>query len=253
MNIILAITTIIVGYFVAVYVSRYISRAMLKAKMAKILAEFTSRVVKILIIIFALAIGIGFLGIDVGTAVISISVVSGFVLGFAFQETLGNLAAGFMIALTKPFRMGDFVEIGDKSGTVISVGTSITTLKTYDNRKVIMPNSQIWGNPVLNYTAYDKRMIDLTIGISYSDDMAKAIKIAMDELKKDKTVIDDPAPMVAVKELGESSVDLIIRPWVKTDDYWPTRRALTQKIKEAFDKNNITIPFPQRDVHFFKE
>jgi len=253
MNIILAITTIIVGYFVAVYVSRYISRAMLKAKMAKILAEFTSRVVKILIIIFALAIGIGFLGIDVGTAVISISVVSGFVLGFAFQETLGNLAAGFMIALTKPFRVGDFVEIGDKNGTVISVGTSITTLKTYDNRKVIMPNSQIWGNPVLNYTAYDKRMIDLTIGISYSDDMAKAIKIAMDELKKDKTVIDDPAPMVAVKELGESSVDLIIRPWVKTDDYWPTRRALTQKIKEAFDKNNITIPFPQRDVHFFKE
>jgi len=253
MNIILAITTIIVGYFVAVYVSRYVSRAMLKAKMAKILAEFTSRVVKILIIIFALAIGIGFLGIDVGTAVISISVVSGFVLGFAFQETLGNLAAGFMIALTKPFRVGDFVEIGDKSGMVISVGTSITTLKTYDNRKVIISNSQIWGNPVVNYTAYDKRMIDLTIGISYSDDMAKAIKITMDELKKDKTVLDDPAPMVAVKELGESSVDLVIRPWVKTDDYWPTRRALTQKIKEAFDKSNITIPFPQHDVHFFKE
>ncbi len=253
MNIILAIIIIIVGYFVAVYVSRYVSKAMLKAKMAKILAEFTSRVVKILIIIFALTIGIGFLGIDVGTAIISISVVSGFVLGFAFQETLGNLAAGFMIALTKPFGVGDFVEIGDKSGTVISVGTSITTLKTYDNKKVIMPNSQIWGNPVINYTAYDKRMIDLTIGISYSDDIAKAIKIAMDELKKDKTVLDDPAPMVAVKELGESSVDLIIRPWVKTDDYWSTRRAMTRKIKEAFDNSNIIIPFPQRDVHFFKE
>ena len=252
-QIISALIVIIVGYFIAVIVSRYIRKTMLKAKMAKILAEFSSRVIKILLIIFTFSIGIGFLGIDVGAAIISISVVSGFVLGFAFQETLGNLAAGFMIAITKPFKVDDYVDIGGISGSITNVGTSITTMTTFDNKRVIIPNSKIWGNPITNFTAFDKRMIDMTIGISYSDDMGKAIKLTMDVLNKHQNVLKDPAPMVAVNNLGDSSVDLIVRPWVKTSDYWPTRRDLIQKIKEAYDKNNITIPFPQRDVHIFKE
>ncbi len=252
-QIISALIVIIVGYFIAVIVSRYIRKTMLKAKMAKILAEFSSRVVKILLIIFTFSIGIGFLGIDVGAAIISISVVSGFVIGFAFQETLGNLAAGFMIAITKPFKVDDYVDIGGISGSITNVGTSITTMKTFDNKRVIIPNSKIWGNPITNFTAFDKRMIDLTIGISYSDDMGKAIKLTMDVLNKHQNVLKDPTPMVAVNNLGDSSVDLIVRPWVKTSDYWPTRRDLIQKIKESYDKNNITIPFPQRDVHSFKE
>jgi small conductance mechanosensitive channel len=244
---------IIVGYFIAVIVSSYIRKTMLKAKMTKILAEFSSRVIKILLIIFAISIGIGFLGIDVGAAIISISVVSGFVLGFAFQETLGNLAGGFMIAITKPFKVDDYVDIGGINGAITNVGTSITTMKTFDNKRVIIPNSKIWGSPITNFTAFDERMIDMTIGISYSDDMGKAIKLTMDVLNKHQNVLKNPAPMVAVNNLGDSSVDLIVRPWVKTIDYWPTRRDLIQKIKEAYDKNNITIPFPQRDVHFFKE
>ena len=252
-QIISALIVIIVGYFIAVIVSRYIRKTMLKAKMAKILAEFSSRVIKILLIIFTFSIGIGFLGIDVGAAIISISVVSGFVLGFAFQETLGNLAAGFMIAITKPFKVDDYVDIGGISGSITNVGTSITTMTTFDNKRVIIPNSKIWGNPITNFTAFDKRMIDMTIGISYSDDMGKAIKLTMDVLNKHQNVLKDPVPMVAVNNLGDSSVDLIVRPWVKTSDYWPTRRDLIQKIKEAYDKNNVTIPFPQRDVHFFKE
>ena len=244
---------IIVGYFIAVIVSSYIRKTMLKAKMTKILAEFSSRVIKILLIIFAISIGIGFLGIDVGAAIISISVVSGFVLGFAFQETLGNLAGGFMIAITKPFKVDDYVDIGGINGAITNVGTSITTMKTFDNKRVIIPNSKIWGSPITNFTAFDERMIDMTIGISYSDDMVKAIKLTMDVLNNHQNVLKDPTPMVAVNNLGDSSVDLIVRPWVKTIDYWPTRRDLIQKIKEAYDKNNITIPFPQRDVHFFKE
>jgi small-conductance mechanosensitive channel len=252
-NIIAAIIVIVVGYFVAVLVSRYIKRAMLKAKMAKILAIFTSRVVKILLIIFVLAIGIGFLGIDVGAALVSISVVSGFVLGFAFQETLGNLAAGFMIAITKPFRVGHYVDIAGKSGSINDVGASITTMTTVDNKRVIIPNSKIWGEPIVNYTALNKRMIDMRVGISYSDNMGKAIKITMNVLKANKKVLDDPAPTVAVANLGDSSVDLLVRPWVNTSDYWDSKWEITQQIKEAFDKEKISIPFPQRDVHIFEQ
>ena len=252
-NIIAAIIVIVVGYFVAVLVSRYIKRAMIKAKMAKILAIFTSRVVKILLIIFVLAIGIGFLGIDVGAALVSISVVSGFVLGFAFQETLGNLAAGFMIAITKPFRVGHYVDIAGKSGSINDVGASITTMTTVDNKRVIIPNSKIWGEPIVNYTALNKRMIDMRVGISYSDNMGKAIKTTMNVLKANKKVLDDPAPTVAVANLGDSSVDLLVRPWVNTSDYWASKWEITQQIKEAFDKEKISIPFPQRDIHIFEQ
>jgi len=252
-SIILAILVIIIGYFVAVLISKYIRKAMIKAKMAEILAEFTSRVVRILMIIFVVAIAIGFIGIDIGAAIISISLVSGFIIGFAFQETLGNLAAGFMIAITKPFKVGDFVDIGGITGSVTGVGASITTMKTFDNKKVVIPNSKIWGNPIIDFTAFDKRMINLTVGIHYDDDISKAIKITMNVLEKHPNVLEDPKPMVAVNNLGDSSVDLVVRPWVKTSDYWPTRRDLTQKIKEAFDKNGIIIPFPQKDVHLFKE
>jgi small-conductance mechanosensitive channel len=252
-SIIAAIIVIIVGYFVAVLLSKYVRKSMLKAKMSKILAEFTSRIVRILIIIFVIAIGIGFLGIDVGAAVVSISVVSGFVLGFAFQETLGNLAAGFMIAITKPFRAGDYVELADKSGSINHVGASITTITTIDNKRVIIPNSKIWGSPIVNYTALNQRMIDMTVGISYSDNMGKAITVAMNVLKKSKYVLDSPAPTVAVAELGDSSVNLLVRPWVNTSDYWTAKWELTQQIKEAFDKEKISIPFPQRDVHLYQQ
>ena len=251
-NLISAIIVIVIGYLIAVLVSRYIQKAMLKAKMAKILAIFTSRVVKILLIIAFVAIGIGFLGIDVGAAMISLSVVSGFVLGFAFQETLGNLAAGFMIAITKPFRVGDYVEIADKAGKINHVGASITTMTTVDNKRVIIPNSNIWGNPIVNYTALNQRMIDMRVGISYSDNMGKAIQVTMKVLKANKYVLDDPAPTVAIANLGDSSVDLLVRPWVNTSDYWASKWEITQQIKEAFDKEKISIPFPQRDVHIFE-
>ncbi|MEF8879988.1 MAG: mechanosensitive ion channel family protein [Candidatus Thermoplasmatota archaeon] len=252
-SILIAVITIIIGYIVAVIVSKYLARVMSKADMSGILVGFTTKVFKILIIIFSIAAAIGFLGVDVGAAIISISVVSGFVIGFAFQETLGNLAAGFMIAVVKPFKKDDFVQVSDILGRVESVGASVTTLVTYDNKKVVVPNSNIWGNPVTNYTAFDKRMIDMTIGIGYGDDMNKAIKIVMKLLKGHPNVLENPSPMVAVNELGDSSVNLIVRPWTKTGDYWSTKRELTQQIKEAFDEEGISIPFPQRDIHMIKE
>ena len=252
-NVVLALAVIIVGYFVSILISKYIRRVMLKAKLAEILAEFTSRVLRILIIIFVIAMALGFLGVDVGAAVISISVVGGFIFGFAFQETLGNLAAGFMIAITKPFKVNDYVEIADIQGSINYVGASVTMMTTVDNKRVIVPNSKIWGSPIINYTALKQRMIDMRVGISYSDDIGKAITSAMTTLKSHNKVLKDPAPTVAVAELGDSSVNLLIRPWVNTSDYWKTKWELTQQIKETFDKEGISIPFPQRDVHLFQQ
>ena len=251
-NVIITLIVIILGYLIAVIISRYTRKIMLRAKLSNILAEFTSRIIKIILFIFAFSIALGFLGIDIGAALISISVVFGLVFGLAFQDTIGNLTTGFMIAITKPFKVGDFVDITGITGTISSVGISITTLITLDNKKVIIPNSKVWGQPIINYTALKTRMIDLNIGISYNDNIGKAINIAMVVLENNTKVLKDPAPLVATDKLADSSVNLVIRPWVKTDDYWPVKRELTQKIKEAFDKEGINIPFPQRDIHLFQ-
>ena len=191
---------------------------------------------------------IGFLGIDIAAALISISVVFGLVFGLAFQDTLGNLTAGFMIAVTKPFKKDDFVDIAGLSGIISNVGISITTIITLDNKRVIIPNSKVWGEPITNYTALNTRRIDISIGIGYSDNISKAIRVIGDILKNNKNVLKEPSSTVAVDELADSSVNIIVRPWVKTHDYWITKWDLTKKIKESFDKENINIPFPQRDV-----
>jgi len=251
-NVIAALIVIIVGYFVMVILSKYVRKVMIKAKFAEILAEFTYRIVKVILLIFVFSIAIGFLGVDVGAALVSISVVFGLVFGLAFQDTLGNLTAGFMIAITKPFKKDDYVDVAGLSGSIANVGISITTLITLDNKRVIIPNSKVWGDPIINYTALKTRRIDMNVGIGYSDDISKAISIAMNLLKNHKDVLKDPAPMVAVDELADSSVNLIIRPWVKTEDYWTIKWELTQKIKELFDKEGISIPFPQTDVHLFQ-
>ena len=251
-NVITALIVIIVGYFVTAIISKYVRKVMIKAKLAEILAEFTYRIVKVILLIFVFSIAIGFLGVDVGAALVSISVVFGLVFGLAFQDVLGNLTAGFMIAITKPFKKGDYVDVAGLSGLIANVGISITTLITLDNKRVIIPNSKVWGAPIINYTALKTRRVDMSVGISYSDDINKAITVAMNILKNHKDVLKDPAPMVAVDELADSSVNLIIRPWVKTKDYWTTKWEITQKIKELFDKEGISIPFPQTDVHLFQ-
>lgn len=251
-NILFLVLVLVFGYFATIFISGYVKKTMMRAKMSEILAEFARRIIKILLLVFVFAFAIGFLGIDAFAGILSLSVVSGFVLGFALQDTLGNLAAGFMLAITKPFKKGDFVEIAGNSGSINSVGISITRMTTFDNKRIIIPNSKVYGNPMVNYTALNTRMIDMKVGVSYSDDMGKAMTIAMDVLSKNKKVLKDPAPNVAISNLGDSSVDILLRPWVNTSDYWTAKWELTQQIKEAFDKNKISIPFPQRDVHLFQ-
>jgi small conductance mechanosensitive channel len=175
--------------------------------------------------------------------------VTGFIIGFAFQESLGNLASGMMIALNEPFRVGDYVEVGGNSGTVKDMNMMATTLSTPDNKKVVVPNKNVWGSPITNYTALETRRVDLTAGISYGADINKAKEVILGVLKDQAAVLDDPAPTVEVIEMADSSVNLVVRPWCKTADYWSVVFSVNHAIKEALDEAGIEIPFPQMDVH----
>ncbi len=244
---------VIIGYLIVSLIVRYIRRSMDKAGLSELLIEFVSRITRMALLVVVLFAAVGALGFDVGSALISIAVVFGFVIGFAFQDILGNLAAGFMIALTKPFQTEDFIEAAGNSGKVQNVGISNTILLTGDNKKVVIPNSEVWGNSIINYTAMNTRRIDLTVGIGYEDDIGRAVKIVSNILKNHKKVLGEPGPLIATNELDDSSVNLVVRPWVKTNDYWPVKRELLKQIKEKFGEEGVELPYPQTDVHLHKE
>jgi small-conductance mechanosensitive channel len=252
LNIIIAIIVLIVGIIVVKLVALSLRKWMIKAKISEILADFSTRVIRLILYVFVVGTALAFLGIEIGAALVSISVVLGFVLGFALGETLSNIAAGFMIAITKPFKKGDYVTANGESGTVENVGISITELRTIDNKLVIIPNKSVWGSNVTNFTKFDTRRVDMEMGVGYSDDLEKVIKTTLDVLKSDKRVLKDPEPQVAVSEFADSAVVLVVRPWVKTSDYWGFFFDFKKAIKQRYDKEGINIPFPQMDVHLDK-
>lgn len=252
-NILMFILVLIVGVIVVKIASTLLKKWMLKANLTEILAEFTTRILRLILYVFVIGTALAFLGIEIGAALVSVSVVLGFVLGFALGDTLSNIAAGFMVAITKPFKKGDYVTANGESGTVQNVGISITEVTTPDNKHIIIPNKLVWGGNVTNFTKHPTRRIDLTMGIGYDDDIDKAIKATMDVLKNDKRVLSDPAPQVAVSEMADSSVNLVVRPWVKTSDYWDVFFDIKKALKEKYDKVGLNIPYPQTDVHLFKE
>jgi len=178
---------------------------------------------------------------------------AGFAIGFALQGSLANFAAGVLILVLRPFRVGDFIIGAGEAGTVKKIQLFTTELATPDNIKVMVPNGKLFGDVIKNVTAYDTRRVDLVIGIGYSSDIQKAYDVMMDIISKDSRILSDPPAQIAVSELADSSVNSVVRPWVKKEDYWPVRFELTRKIKEAFDENTIEIPFPQRAVHMISE
>lgn len=252
LNVILAILALIIGIVLVRVLSGTLKKWMLKSKLDKILADFSTRIIRLILYIFVIGVALGFLGIELGSALISISVVLGFVLGFAMGETLSNIASGFMIAITKPFKSGDYVEVNGECGTIQNVGISVTELDTVDNKHVIIPNKSVWGSNIVNYTRNPTRRVDMEMGVGYDDDLDKVIKATIDLLKKDKRVLSDPAPQVAVKEFADSAVVLVIRPWVKTSDYWDFFFDYQKALKETYDSEGISIPYPQMDVHLDK-
>ena len=191
------------------------------------------------------------IGVDVGPIIAGIGV-TGFILGFAFQESLGNLASGLMIAMNEPFRVGDFVSVAGLDGTVLEVNMMATVLSTADNKKVVIPNKNAWGAPIVNYSAMDKRRVDMKIGVSYGTDLGKALAVAAEAVGKVEGVLADPAPGISIGSLDDSAVVINIRPWCRPADYWAVYSATYKAVKEAFDANGVSIPFPQLDVHLDK-
>lgn len=183
------------------------------------------------------------------TSIVAVLGAAGLAVGLALQGTLANVAAGAMLLFLRPFRVEDYVEVGGREGTVLQIGLFTTDLVTPDNLFVSLPNSSVWGNAIVNFTRMPSRRVDLTVGIDYGDDVDRALAVAMEVLKADPRVLADPPPQVAVRALGESSVDLVVRGFVRTADYWDARFDLQRLIKRRFDAEGITIPFPQRVLH----
>jgi small conductance mechanosensitive channel len=205
-----------------------------------------------LIIILGVLIAISQLGISLGPLLAGLGI-AGFIIGFALQDTLSNFASGLMILMYRPFDVGDVVEAGGVSGKVSHMSLVNTTFMTFDNQKLVVPNNMIWSSVITNLTAQRKRRVDLTVGISYEDDIEKAETVLREIISEHEAVLDDPEPNVRLHELGESSLNFIVRPWVKTSDYWDTYWELTKAIKLRFDKEGISIPYPQRDVHVIEQ
>jgi small conductance mechanosensitive channel len=172
-----------------------------------------------------------------------------FILGFALQETLGNLASGLMIMVLKPFDTGDYIQVGGSSGFVDEMSVVSTKIRTFDNQIIVVPNSKIWGDVITNVSASEERRVDLVFGIAYSDNAAQAIDVLKDLVAQHALCLKTPEPEVFVGELGDNSVNIFCRPWSKSDDYWTVYWDLTGQAKERFDEEGISIPFPQRDVH----
>jgi small conductance mechanosensitive channel len=250
-NIFFALAIFVVGRWVSKFLVRLLRKGLTKAKMDPILVNFVGSIVSSLLLLFIIIASLNQLGVDT-TSLIAIFGAAGLAIGLALQGSLQNFASGVMLIIFRPFKTGDFVEAGGTSGVVEAISIFTTIMRTGDNREVIVPNGSIYTGTITNYSARDTRRIDMVFGIGYGDDIKKAKQILQQVVEADERVLKDPAPLVAVAELADSSVNFNVRPWVKSPDYWAVKFDLTENVKLAFDENNISIPFPQMDVHMDK-
>jgi small conductance mechanosensitive channel len=212
------------------------------------LLSFLENIIYYTLIIIVIIAALGQLGINT-TSFLTIVGAAGLAIGLALKDSLSNFASGVMLILFRPFGVGDAVTAGGVSGSVVAISLFNTTLNTPDNQRIIVPNSSITGNVITNVTANDTRRVDLVIGVGYDDDIKKAKEVLTKIIQEEPRVLDTPKPLIAVSELADSSVNFVVRPWVKTSDYWAVYFDLTEKIKLTFDEQGISIPYPQQDVH----
>ncbi len=250
LRVIAAIVVFVIGRMLAHLAARGVRRAMRRTTKDETLTGFVSSLVRLGIVAFTVIAVLDRLGVETASFAVVLGA-AGLAVGFALQGSLSNFASGVMLLIFRPFAVGDFIEAGGTSGSVQLIGIFTTTLHTADNKKVIVPNSQIMSGTITNYSANDTRRIDLVAGIGYADDIDRAKAVLERILAEDPRILDDPAPVVEVAELADSSVNFAVRPWVRTGDYWPVRFAVLRRIKEEFDRAGISIPFPQRDVHLY--
>lgn len=250
-NIILFLVVLFAARIIAGIAGSVVRRGLGAAKklnISDILKDFFVGTTKKLVFFMGLVVALTFLGVDIGPFLAGIGVL-GFVVGFALQDTLGNFAAGLMILLYRPYDLGNVVNAAGVTGKVHAMSLVSTTLRTPDNQDIIVPNGSIWGGVITNVTVNETRRVDMTFGIGYGDDIAKAQKVLEEVVAAHAAVLKDPAPTIKVHELADSSVNFVCRPWCKTSDYWDVYFDLTRTVKERFDQEGISIPFPQQDVH----
>lgn len=248
LNFTLAIVILLTGIWLANRAKSISIHFMEKRGLDPLLANFTGSIAHILFVVFVAIASLSQLGIQT-TSLIAVLGAAGLAVGLALQGSLSNFASGVIIIALRPFKVGDFVEAGSVSGIVEGIHIFSTAMRTPDNKSVIVPNSSITGNTITNYSARDTRRVDLMFSIAYTDDINTAKQILHRIATEDERVLEEPAPLIAVAELADNSVNLIVRPWVKTEDYWSVYWDMTEKVKLAFDSEGITIPFPQREVH----
>ena len=242
-----AIAVFVIGRWVAKFVTAMVVRASRRANVDNTLLRFLQNVIYLMLLIAVCIASLGCLGVDT-TSLSAILAAAGFAVGMALQGSLGNIASGVMLVVFKPFRVGDYVDLGGTSGTVVEIRMFNTILLKPDNVRVIVPNGNITGGVISNYSAESERRIDLVIGCGYNDDLRAVRQFLEETLATESRLLQDPAPVVAISELADSSVNFVVRPWVPSNDYWAVRFDLLERIKLGFDERGFTIPFPSRDV-----
>jgi len=251
-NIGLFLLTLLVFKILGSILGRITGRALAAfKKTSDLLRDFFVNSVRKVTFFVGIIVALSMLEVNIGPFLAAIGA-AGFVIGFALQGTLSNFASGIMILLYRPYDIGDAVSVAGVAGKVDAMTLVSTTITSFDNQQIIVPNSSIWGDVITNITGRKRRRVDLVFGIGYEDDIAKAQKILEEIVKSHSLVLDDPAPVVKLHELADSSVNFVVRPWSKTSDYWDVYWDLTRMVKERFDAEGISIPYPQRDVHLIQ-
>jgi small conductance mechanosensitive channel len=248
LKVVAALAIFIIGRWIAKLVRGGIKRAMEKANVESIITGFVSNIAYIGLLAFVVVAALGQLGIQT-TSFIAILGAAGLAIGLALQGSLANFAAGFLMIIFRPFKVGDFIEGAGVAGVVEEIQVFTTTLKTGDNKIIIVPNAKLSGDNIINYSAQETRRVDMTVGVAYNADLSKVREVLLDIISKDTRILAEPAPLVAVAELADSSVNFVVRVWVKSGDYWGVKFDATETIKNRFDAEGIGIPFPQRDIH----
>ena len=247
-----ALAIYLIGKFLIKILVRGISTVMQKQGVEKTLETFICNLVRMSLMVVVVIAAIGAIGVET-TSFIAIFGAAGLAVGLALQGSLSNFASGVLIVLFRPYRVGDFIEAAGIAGSVEQVQILTTILKTGDNKQIIVPNSQVMDSIITNYSANDTRRVDMVVGVSYDDDLDKVRKTLEELLAADERVLLEPAPLIAVSALADSSVNFVVRPWVKSADYWGVMFEMTEAIKKRFDKEGISFPFPQQDVHVYKQ
>jgi small conductance mechanosensitive channel len=251
LKIVLALVIFYVGRMVVAAIVKVTSKFMTSRGTDEILVKFLTSILRWVLLLFVVIAALSQLGVDT-TSLVALLGAAGLAIGLSLQSSLSNFAAGVMLIVFRPFTKGDFVEVGGTSGSVDAIGIFTTTLTTPDNKEVIVPNGAVYSNNITNYSARPTRRVDMVFGIGYDDDIKQAKALLEQIIAADERVLAEPAPVVALGELADSSVNFLVRPWVNASDYWGVLWDTTETVKLKFDEAGISIPYPQMDIHMDK-